>query len=329
MPQSLRWGLLSTAHINEKIIAAVGRSERSSIVAVASRTQDSAQTYASRFGIQKSHGSYDALLADPDVDVIYVSVPCSMHPEWVVRAAESGKHVMCEKPLALNPQDVERIQNAAKKHRVTVFEAFAYMHHPQMATILELLASGRCGLIHHVSAHFHFLLSPDAAQGIRLNPELGGGALNDVGVYPTSFALTVLAPATPVRVWAHFFSGDAAVDLTFTAQLAFSNGAVAQISASMQSPIPGPTRIIGSQGCLAVPSPWFPDKSVLVYFGRDGKKETIVARQADPFVNEVAAMEACVLDKAEPVLSLERSGLFAATVQALAKSATRNEPVAL
>jgi predicted dehydrogenase len=150
--QVLNWGLLSTAHINRAVMPAIQISKRSHLLAVASRTQASADKYAHEHKISRAHGSYEALLADPEIDVIYNSLPNHLHAEWTIKAVEAGKHVLCEKPIALNVKDVDAIKSAARKHGRVVAEAFMYRHHPQTLKAQELVKSGSLGTMKLIRA---------------------------------------------------------------------------------------------------------------------------------------------------------------------------------
>jgi len=182
----LRWGLLSTARINRLIIPAIRASARSEVTAVASRDMDKCRAYATEWKIPRALGSYEALLDDPDVDVIYISLPNSLHAEWTVRAVEAGKHVLCEKPLALHTEDVDRIEAAARRAGRAAAEAFMYRHHPLTHAVQAVVKSGRLGELRGFKGAFTFPLTRD--NDVRLNAALGGGSLWDVGCYPVSYA---------------------------------------------------------------------------------------------------------------------------------------------
>ncbi|MEZ4727871.1 MAG: Gfo/Idh/MocA family oxidoreductase [Caldilineaceae bacterium] len=262
MSKKLRWGLLSTANINKALIGPLQRAERSELVAVASRDQAKATAYAKEHQIPQAYGSYEALLADPDIDVIYNPLPNLLHREWTVNAADAGKHVLCEKPLVTTLVDFDQITAAAERNQVTIFEAFMYLHHPQTRKVLELVQSGKVGVVQQVNSWFHFYLPPERATNIRLNAGLHGGSLWDVGVYPNSAALAVAKAAgagdAPAAVWASQLIGESGVDVAMRAQLHFANGLVAQISSSFRTPFREALHIVGDQGALYVAEPWKP-----------------------------------------------------------------------
>ena len=191
----MRWGLLGTARINRSLIPAIRAGERSTLVAVASRDQARADEYAREWKIPRAFGSYEALVADPGIDAVYVPLPNHLHVEWTVAAARAGKHVLCEKPLALDAAGVDRIAEAARTHKVAIAEAFMYRHQAQTDRVLALVAEGAIGRLRFVRGSFSFPLTRDG--DVRLTPEWGGGALWDVGCYPVTYAM-LLAGGGPV-----------------------------------------------------------------------------------------------------------------------------------
>ena len=182
---STKWGIISTAHINRLVLAGARESDQVDVVAVASRDQARAEAYAREHGIERAHGSYEALLEDPDVDAVYISLPNSLHVEWSIRALEAGKHVLCEKPLDRRPEEVERAFDAADRAGRILMEAFMYRHNPQTAKLRELVDGGRDRRRSGSSAR------PSASawatpENVRLAADLDGGALMDVGCYCVS-----------------------------------------------------------------------------------------------------------------------------------------------
>ena len=180
MTKTLNWGLLSTARINNALIPPLQFSKPNHLLAVASRSQENADIYAKEKKISRAYGSYEALLADPEIDVIYNPLPNHLHAEWTIKAVEAGKHVLCEKPLALSVDEVDAIHAAAHKHGRVVAEAFMYRHHPQTLKVQELVQSGSIGTLKLIRGSFSFIL--DREEDIRLlDPAMGGGSIWDVG----------------------------------------------------------------------------------------------------------------------------------------------------
>ena len=186
----LRWGLLGTARINRMVIPPLRASAGNRLVAVASRDLARARGYAQEWGIERAHGAYEALLADPGIDAVYIPLPNHLHAEWTIPAARAGKHVLCEKPLALTVAEVDAMGAAAREGGVVLAEAFMYRHHPQTLKVKELVDAGAIGPVRFVRGTFSFPLTRPG--DVRLQPEWGGGCLWDVGCYPLSFTRFVL-----------------------------------------------------------------------------------------------------------------------------------------
>jgi predicted dehydrogenase len=320
----LRWGLLSTARINRLIIPAVRASARSEVTTIASRTLDRAHAYAAEWKIPRALGSYEALLAEPEVDVIYIGLPNSFHVEWTVRSLEAGKHVLCEKPLALAVEDVDRIQAAATRTGRIATEAFMYRHHPLTHAALGIVQSGRLGVVRGYKGAFTFALS---RQGdVRLDPTLGGGSLWDVGCYPVSYAC-FLAGAAPIEVFGWQQSAPSGVDLEFAGTMRFADGSVAQFDSGFTGPFRAEMEVIGRDRALRITRPFrTDDKSrLLVTTGDD--TEALPFDPDPPFAGEIADMEAAVLDNRPPRIPLSESRRTVRTIRALYASARRGVPI--
>lgn len=324
----LRWGLISTAGINRAVIPPLRESERSELVAVASRDLERAHDYARQWDIPTAHGGYEDLLADPDVDVVYNPLPNTLHREWTVKAAEAGKHILCEKPLATTLDDVDAMIEAAERHGVVLFEAYMYRHHPQTLKVQELVRERAIGDVRLIRAVFSYTM--DRPGGIRANPDLGGGSLWDVGCYPVSFAQAVMETA-PLDVFGWQDVGQTGVDMTFAGQLRFADDIFAQFDSGFQAPLRARAEVIGSDGTLSVAHPWKPhiEGPAGIRLQRGDTDEMIEIEAIDPYLCEVQAMEACVLDSADPILSLSASRDIMATLTSLYESARTGRPVAV
>jgi len=218
MANGIRWGLLSTARINRALIPPIKSLPRHSLRAVASRDAARAKAYAAEWDIPVAYGSYEALLADPEIDAIYNPLPNGLHAEWTIRAAQAGKHVLCEKPLALSLDEVDRIAESAAANEVVVAEAFMYRHHPQTVLLKELLDRGTIGDVLVIRGAFTFTLTRPG--DVRLDTSMGGGSLWDVGCYPVSMA-RYLAGREPVRVVGWQRSAPSGIDDVFVGMLDF------------------------------------------------------------------------------------------------------------
>jgi xylose dehydrogenase (NAD/NADP) len=335
----LGWGLLSTAAINDATVNAIGLALRSEVVAVASRDRGRADAFAARKAIPTAYDSYERLLDDPAVDVVYVPLPNSLHAEWTVRAAERGKHVLCEKPIVITPTQLDKVEAAAIANDVTVFEGLMHLHHPQNRRLADLVASGRLGEIRQMSSWFGYFLVPEAGNGgIRLQPDLGGGALWDVGIYPVSLLLATAQLGLPVEVTAMQRVGESGVDVELVGQMRFKTGAFAQFSCGFGTPYRQGAAIAGTEAMMEVPEPWIPGMrnrvepgpdSKILLTERDGREETEVIAAANPWQAEVEAMERCIFEHADPVVPLSLSRMFLTVMLAIRKSAESGEPVAV
>jgi D-xylose 1-dehydrogenase (NADP+, D-xylono-1,5-lactone-forming) len=314
----LKWGLLSTARINRALITPLRASQRNQLFAVGSRTQETADEYAREWKIPRAHGSYEALLADPEIDVIYNPLPNHLHAEWTIKAVEAGKHVLCEKPLALSVEEVDTVRAAARKHGRVVAEAFMYRHHPQTLKVQELVQSGSLGSIKLIRGSFSFLLSNDG--DIRRDPAKGGGSIWDLGCYPISYARTILG-ANPLEVFGWQVIGRTGVDETFAGQMRFANDVIAQFDSSFVIPLHAFMEVVGSEGTLNIPKPYKPLTDEKIYLTREDKIEAIKIKGQELYIGEVEDMADSILLGREPRISLDDSRTNVAVIYTLLESA--------
>ena len=232
LAEPLRLGLLSTARINRRILAPARESEVVEVTAVASRDRSRAESYAREHGIGRSHGSYEELLADPDLDAVYIALPNALHVEWSQRAIEAGKHVLCEKPLGDGPEEVEALFDLAEEKRLVLAEGFMYRHNLQTRRLDGLVTEGAIGRLQLVRASFTFLLERE--PDVRLDPGLGGGSVLDLGAYCVSGAR--LLAGEPETVVGQQVLGPTGVDELFTGSLVFQDGCSASSTAGCERP---------------------------------------------------------------------------------------------
>jgi len=266
---ALRWGLLSTARINDAFLGGVAESSGAEVVAVASRDADRARGYAQAHGIASAHGSYEALLADPAVDAVYISLPNGMHLEWSERALRAGKHVLCEKPLGRDPDAVAAAFDLADRRGLQLREAFMYRHHPQTRRLAELVAEGVVGSLRSVRSTFSFVLSDPA--DVRLRADLEGGALLDLGCYCVS-AARLLAGEPDSVAGVRVLGGDG-VDVSFAGAMRFPGDVVAAFDVSFRAADGSWLEVAGDRGVLRVQDPWHIHRAGITLRGRylDGK----------------------------------------------------------
>jgi predicted dehydrogenase len=322
----LNWGLLSTARINRALITPLRASKRNQVLAVASRTQESADRYAREWKIPRAHGSYEALLADPEIDVIYNSLPNHLHAEWTIKAVEAGRHVLCEKPLALSVDEVDAMQEAARKHGRVVAEAFMYRHHPQTLKVQEMVKNGSLGDLKLIRGSFRFVLGREG--DVRLDPAMGGGSIWDVGCYPISYARTV-AGENPLDVFGWQVTGPTGIDETFVGQMRFDHEVHAQFDCSFAIPFHAFMEIIGSDGRLNIPNPFKPGVDEKIFLTRGDKTETIRIKGQELYIGEVENMADAILLRHAPRISLDDSRANVAVISSLLESARAGKPVSL
>lgn len=316
----LRWGILSTANITDKLLDSGTDQE---FVAVGSRDGARAEAYAREKGIARAHGSYEDLLADPDVDAIYNPLPNGLHVEWSIRALEAGKHVLCEKPLTRHPADVDRAFDIAEREGRVLAEAFMWRHHPQVARARELLDGGAIGDLRIIRAHFAFAAAdPD---DIRLQAALDGGGLMDVGCYCVSGCRT-LAGAEPERAWAELIPGGHGVDVALAATLRFPGDVLAHFDCGLSYPGGSLLAAAGTEGSFALADPWHGNDAVIELRRADGSVERIEAGPANSYALELADFEAAVRGDGSPLLGRDDALGQARTIAALYTSAERNAP---
>jgi predicted dehydrogenase len=300
--RELRWGVLSTADIGRrKVVPAIQRGRRSRVVAVASRAIDRAREYAQELGIPTAHGSYEALLADPDVDAVYIPLPNHMHAQWVLAAAASGKHVLCEKPLAMNGDEAQQMADACAEAGVVLLEAFMYRLHPSWLAVREMVASSRIGRLSAIQSWFGY--NNDDPANIRNIAEFGGGALYDIGCYCINLS-RMLFGAEPTAVDAQIERDPASgVDTLASAVLRFPAG-IATFTVSTRTEPDQRVHIYGAAGRISLQIPFNipPDLPTEVYVTAGGNPpvapdtEVLTFPARDQYTAQAEEMEGAVLD---------------------------------
>ncbi|HET9540228.1 MAG TPA: Gfo/Idh/MocA family oxidoreductase, partial [Candidatus Limnocylindria bacterium] len=267
---ALRWGILSTADIaRTKVVPGMRRARRCDIVAIASREAGRADTVAAELGIPRAHASYQALLADPEVDAVYIPLPNHLHAEWSIAAARAGKHVLCEKPLALTADDAQRMIDVASAEGVTLMEAFMYRLHPSWQAVAEIVAAGEIGTLVSVQSWFSYF--NDDATNIRNIREVGGGALFDIGCYSVNLS-RLLFGAEPRHVSAALVRDPVmGVDVLTSAILTFDDG-IASFTCSTRAEDDQRVHIYGTTGRVSIGIPFNipPDRPTEVYVSAGG-----------------------------------------------------------
>jgi xylose dehydrogenase (NAD/NADP) len=324
----VRWGIISTANINRRLIPAIRCSERGELVAIASRDTDRASSYAKKWDIPHAFGSYSSMLESDLIDAIYISLPNHLHAEWTVKSLEAGKHVLCEKPFALTLDEVDQMIAVSKATGLVLSEAFMYRHHPQTKLVGEWVNQGRLGEISLVRGIFNFSLH--SRENIRLNSDMGGGSLWDVGVYPISMAQYVMGEP-PERVYGDQWIGDTGVDETFAGQLLYSQNRLAQVSSSLRTPFYTFVEILGTEGTLTIRRPFIQmdRERPLIFHPATGEPQILPVPEKELYLGQIEDMNAAILDGKTPYISLDETRNHVRTVLALYESARRGKVVEL
>jgi predicted dehydrogenase len=320
----LRWGILSTAKISRSVIPSIHASRRNKLYAIASRDLEKGTQFAKEFEIERVYGSYDAIVASDEIDVIYNPLPNSLHAEWTIKAAQAGKHVLCEKPIGITVEEVDAISDAASKNKVVIAEAFMYRHTPQTLKVKEWVERGSIGEVKLIRGSFTFNIADE--KNIRLNADLGGGSIWDVGCYPISYARHILG-SEPIDFWGQAIIGDSGVDETFIGAMRFENGAFAQFDSGFRSPFRTHLEIVGSAGIIVVPRPFKPAKVETVYIG--SAMDQLVPTRIEGFdllySGEIEDMADAIIDGAAPRVSLYDSRANIDAIQKLLASAAEKK----
>ncbi len=307
----LRWGVLSTAAIaTGKVIPGIRSAERCEVLGIASRDASRARTVAGALGIQRAYGSYEALLADPDIDAVYIPLPNHLHAAWTMAAARAGKHVLCEKPLALTAAEGQEMADACREAGVHLAEAFMYRLHPSWLAVRDLVASGRIGRLRAVDSWFSY--HNDDPANIRNIGAFGGGALYDIGCYCVNLS-RMLFGGEPVSVAAGIVRDPGSgVDILTSGLLTFESG-LATFTCATQVEPDQRVHIYGTEGRISIDIPFNipPDRPSRIHVTAGGDPPvapattTIELPPADPYAVEAEEFAAVVIDGAAPAFDLE------------------------
>jgi D-xylose 1-dehydrogenase (NADP+, D-xylono-1,5-lactone-forming) len=312
----MRLGIVSTADINRKVIPGAHASDKVELVAVASREQRRADEYAKTWEIPRAYGSYEALLEDPDVDAVYISLPNTMHREWSIRSLEAGKHVICEKPFSRHPADVEAAFDAAERSGRLLTEAFMYRHNPQTARLAELVREGAIGQLRVIRTAFSYSLYD--ADNIRLRTDVDGGSLMDVGCYCVSGSR--LLAGEPESVYGQAYIGPTGTDWVFAGVLRFPGDVLALFDCGTSLPERDELEAIGSEGSVFLDDPWHGNEPVIEVRRGDGVERVRLDR-ADSYRLELENLADAIAGDAPLLLSREDALGQARTIDALFRSA--------
>lgn len=299
MSTVVNWGVLGYARIaKNSIIPAIARADNARLYGVASRNQADLPTGE----WEQSYGDYAALLADPAIQAVYIPLPNSLHKEWVLRALEAGKHVLCEKPIGLTAAEAQEMQQAAVQHNRLLMEAFMYQYTDRVRVIKQVLESGALGELRHINVSFRFLL--DRPNTIKMQPALGGGALYDVGCYPVNF-IGMVTGRLPVRCKA-LCETDQGVDTNLSALLQYEDGLITNIHCGFNAYGRNYAEIIGTKGMLIVDKPFLDDAGALHLHTAEGVRELPVS-ESDRYQAEIRHFSSAVLNQPSRLIPLDET----------------------
>src|SRR4051794_3123812 len=295
--EPVKWGIVSTANINSNVIPGAHASDKVELLAVASRDRARAEAYAQEWDIPRAHGSYDELLADPDIEAVYISLPNTLHVEWSIKALEAGKHVLCEKPMDRGPEEVARAFDVAERTGMLLMEAFMYRHNPQTTKLKQLVDDGAIGELRLVRSVFSYGLYDES--NIRLRTEVDGGALMDVGCYCVSGSR--LLAGEPVDAHAISWKGPTGTDWVTAGVLRFPDNVVATFDCGTALPFRDELEAIGSEGSLFLDDPWHCKKPGIELRREDGVERIEIELQ-DSYRLELENLSDAIRGDGEPLL---------------------------
>ncbi|NQX47066.1 Gfo/Idh/MocA family oxidoreductase [Paenibacillus tritici] len=328
MTQKLRWGIMGCAQIaTGSVMPAIQESETGVIHAVASRGLTKSSAVAAEFGIERAYGSYEELLADPEVDAVYIPLPNHLHCEWVIRAAEAGKHILCEKPIALNSREAVEMVEACRKAGVHLAEAYMYRHHPRINELQEIIASGEIGELRSIRGTFTYNDAEDTTN-IRFNAAWGGGSLYDVGCYPlTAARLLFGAEPEAVTVQALFSPEHDNVDMMASGLVEFPGGKSLIFDCGMWAYNRQLLEVLGTEGRIEVPMPFnarFDDAEFFVYGGEEPRR--VEAFGANPYVQQADHFATAVFS-GKPWIAAEDPVLNMRLIESCLESARKRQRI--
>lgn len=330
----LRWGIVGAARVNERLLPAIVEASNSELVAIASRRPGAAAATLAKYAPQQqgvnTYDDLEALLVDADVQAVYLPMANHEHAEWALRAIERGKHVLCEKPMALTVRDIEAIHAAAVRRGVTVMEGFMYRFHPQHARVMELVRSGRIGEVRTVRATFSFMMRPARMYRLAEPVERGGGAMWDIGCYAIHSA-RMFFDGPPLAATAISRYAESGADITTSGILDFGDGRQVQFDFSFERARRSEYEVIGSQGGVKCHTVWqLPgDVPVISWWTEDGWNVTEQMPPANHFRLEIEHFSDCALGGKPPLLSLEDAKLNCRSIVAALQSAAEGRTIRL
>jgi D-xylose 1-dehydrogenase (NADP+, D-xylono-1,5-lactone-forming) len=323
----LRFGVLGVAHINDRLFPAFPKTRYAQLHAIASRDSAKAEAAAQAAGIPKFYGSYDALLDDPDIQAVYIPLPNHLHGEYTRKAADHGKHVLCEKPLTPTAVEADALVAYCHIRNVRLMDGFMWPHHPRTQVIRKVIDQGKIGRVQHVSASFTFKMASLETGNIRLNPGMGGGSLLDVGCYPVS-GIRWAFGTEPIEAYARaVYHRDC--DISLAGHLRFVDGRMANFDCAFNRPLRQTMEIAGELGHIRIEDMWLPDAEAKFSIVRGAEVETHHVAGHDQIALMIDDFALAVLEKREAYPSPKEAVKTLKVLDALAKSARSGQPEAI
>lgn len=328
--RKIRWGILGVAKINQRLLPAFHRMRNGELAAIASRSLERAQDSARSERIPKAYGSYEELLDDSSIDAVYIPLPNAIHGAWTKRAAQRGKHVLCEKPLCPTAAEAASVVDVCREHKVLLMDGFMWPHHPRTQLLREFLRRGEIGPVKRVVGSFTFPLEGLDPANIRLQPDLGGGSLLDVGCYPI-YGIRWAMGAEPIRVWAtaRFLSD---CDIEMSGVLWFADGRTASFDCGFTHPLRQWLEIVGTTGTVTVDEMWVPPTTEATFHVTRssipvGTVEVHSLEGHDQIQHMLESFSGAILDGKPPLPSPEEAVKTLKVLDALAKSAREGKAI--
>jgi len=290
---TINWGILSTAHINRRVIPAIRHSDRGHLLAVASRDLDKAQEYAAQWHIPHAYGSYEDLLANDSIHAVYISIPNHLHAEWILKALQRGKHVLCEKPMCMNMAELQKVEQEIERTKLNVMEGYMHLHHPQTHLWKSIIDAGTLGDVQMITSSFSFTLDRPE-NNYRWDMDAGGGALWDVGVYPITL-MQYLYNDVPQSATA-IMDKAKGIDMSTSAMLEFSNARTGYFFVSFKSDFSTDTCIHGTKGQLMISHPYTNVDACQAFIRNGNKTERIEVPREYLYNGEIENMHDMILD---------------------------------
>ncbi|HJV46648.1 MAG TPA: Gfo/Idh/MocA family oxidoreductase [Bacillota bacterium] len=323
MQKKVKWGIIGYARIaKNEVIPAILRTEDAQLYAIASEDLNKREECQKSYSGVKVYNQYEELLDDTEIDAVYLPLPNSLHKEWAIKAMKRGKHVLCEKPIALNAADCLEMIQVAQAEGIMLMEAFMYRYTDRIQKVCEILASKEIGSVKFIHSTFRFLLN--RPNTIKVRSELGGGSLYDVGCYPVNFA-GMITNEIPESCQSECVVENG-VDIIFSAVLKYPSGIMASINCGFNAFNQMSSEIVGTKGRIEISDTFLGTKGIITIVTDEGSRQVVVD-DSDRYALEVADFTNSILQKQRPYLSLDESYRNMQVMDMLFQSISKSNPI--